>query len=200
MTTAEHQHEPMADNGTNAPGKGWQRLRLVGWSLAAVILLLPAIAMLYTNEVNWAPGDFVAAAVILGGTGLLFELAIRRSRDNAYRWGVLVALATALLITWINAAVGIVGSGANPANVLYFLLPLIAFAGCWMAGFRAKGMSIALFATAAAQALVTLFAIQFNWSGGEERALMIMVINVVFIVLWSGSALLFRRAAGHGAH
>ena len=111
---------------------------------------------------------------------------------------MLVALATAVLVTWINAAVGFVGSGANPANVLYFLLPFIAFASCWGAGFRAKGMSTALFTTAAVQALITLLAILFSWGGGEEGTLPILGINAFFIALWCGSALFFRRSAERG--
>lgn len=52
-------------------------LHKAGLSLAAALLLLPAIAMLFTNEMSWGPGDFLAAALILGGVGLGLEGAAR---------------------------------------------------------------------------------------------------------------------------
>lgn len=184
----------------NTHGRWWTRLRIVGWSLAALILLLPLIARLFTDEVHWSPGDFLAAGLLLGGTGLLFELALRRSRDDAFRWGALVALATGLLLAWSNAAVGIVGAGANTANALYFAVLAIGLSGCWVAGFQAKGMAVALFATAAAQALVTGLAVLFNWGRSADPIAPLLGINAFFVVLWIGAALLFRRSAGRGAH
>ena len=82
-------------------------LRKAGWSLAAGLLLLPAIAMLFTNEMNWGPGDFLAAALILGGVGLGLEGAARQHGRSRLAV-VLAALATGLLV-WVELAVGIVG-------------------------------------------------------------------------------------------
>ncbi|MBS1581608.1 MAG: hypothetical protein JST66_05330 [Bacteroidetes bacterium] len=184
----------------NGNERFWGRLRLVGWSLAALILLLPLIARSFTDEVHWSPGDFLAAGLLLGGTGLLFELALRRSRDDAFRWGALVALAAGLLLAWSNAAVGIVGAGANTANALYFAVLAIGLSGCWVAGFQAKGMSMALFATAVAQALVTGLAVLFNWGRSADPIASLLGINAFFVALWIGAALLFRRSAERGAH
>jgi hypothetical protein len=38
----------------------------------AVILLIPAIAMQFTDEVRWTPFDFLAAAALLISSGLVF--------------------------------------------------------------------------------------------------------------------------------
>ena len=43
-------------------------------ALTAALLLLPAVARLYTTEVNWGPGDFVAAAALLFGAGMALLL------------------------------------------------------------------------------------------------------------------------------
>jgi hypothetical protein len=51
----------------------------------AFILLLPLVAMQITDEVDWSLADFVLAGVLLGGTGLLLELAARKPRNIAYR-------------------------------------------------------------------------------------------------------------------
>ena len=49
-----------------------QNKRLIGIVLTvALLLLIPFIAMQFTNEVKWSLPDFVAAGVLLLGTGLL---------------------------------------------------------------------------------------------------------------------------------
>jgi hypothetical protein len=53
--------------------------RLMGIVLTVVVLLLiPLIAMQFTNEVNWTLFDFVVAGVLLLGTGFICELVIRK--------------------------------------------------------------------------------------------------------------------------
>jgi hypothetical protein len=52
----------------------------------ALILLLPLVAMQFTDEVNWGVADFVFAGALLGGTGLLLhQLAARKAGNVAYR-------------------------------------------------------------------------------------------------------------------
>jgi hypothetical protein len=51
----------------------------------ALILLLPLVAMQITDEVHWGLADFVLAGVLLGGSGLLLELAVRKPGKIAYR-------------------------------------------------------------------------------------------------------------------
>ncbi len=53
--------------------------------VTAAILSVPLLAMLFTDGANWGLGDFVLAAALLGGTGLLLELAARRPAGIAYR-------------------------------------------------------------------------------------------------------------------
>lgn len=73
----------------------------------AVTLLLPLVAMQFTNEVDWGVADFVVGAVLLFGAGLTFEL-LRRKRSNlTYRVAVGAVVASALLLVWANLAVGI---------------------------------------------------------------------------------------------
>lgn len=188
----------MAENGMNTNGKWWNRLRVVGWSLAAVLWLLPFVAQFFTDEVQWGLGDFIFAAIILGGTGLLFELALRLSHDNAYRMGALLALAATFLLVWSNAAVGFVGSGANTANVLYFVMLALPFVVGAATGFKARGMFITMILTAVVQAAITVFAFATDLVQEDERGA-ILGINAFFVMLWVGSALLFRRAAERSA-
>lgn len=76
----------------------------------AVLLLIPALGMLLSDEVAWGPGDFVAAAILLAGSGLTYELATRRLGRRAHRIAVGLLLAAALLAVWTELAVGIVGN------------------------------------------------------------------------------------------
>ncbi|WP_227496555.1 hypothetical protein [Massilia litorea] len=87
-------------------GKSLLRIALV----TAVILLVPLVAMQFTREVNWTLGDFVVAGGLLMGTGLLFDLAVRKIRTQKARLITIGAIALGFLFVWTELAVGIVGS------------------------------------------------------------------------------------------
>ncbi|MCS0615050.1 hypothetical protein NX783_20120 [Massilia kyonggiensis] len=72
------------------------------------ILLVPAVAMRFTNEVNWGPGDFLAAGALLAGTGLAYVLAKPRIAGRPGRLLLGGLLALGLLLVWAELAVGIV--------------------------------------------------------------------------------------------
>lgn len=82
------------------------RVRIVGWGLAACLLLTPLIAMQFTREVAWGPGDFVVAAGLLGGAGVGLELAARLRRP-LHRVAVGLAVVAVALLVWAELAVGI---------------------------------------------------------------------------------------------
>jgi hypothetical protein len=88
-----------------------QNKRLFGILLTATLLLLiPVIGMQFTNEVKWELNDFVAAGVLLFGTGLLCELVMRKVKKTGHRIALCVVLLTALLLVWVELAVGIFGT------------------------------------------------------------------------------------------
>ncbi|RLD23927.1 MAG: hypothetical protein DRI70_08770 [Bacteroidetes bacterium] len=86
-----------------------KRLKLILLTVA-FLLLLPLIAMQFTDEVNWTPFDFVVAGVLLLGTGLIFDLVIRKIKNIKYRIAFSVALLVAFLLIWAELAVGIFGT------------------------------------------------------------------------------------------
>ena len=73
----------------------------------ATLLLIPLIAMQFTDEVHWTLFDFVAAGVLLLGTGLMCELAIRKINNPKYRIAACAVLLVLLLLIWAELAVGI---------------------------------------------------------------------------------------------
>lgn len=51
----------------------------------AVILLVPLVAMRFTDEVNWSLNDFVMAWILMAATGFAYRLATRRTGNLARR-------------------------------------------------------------------------------------------------------------------
>jgi hypothetical protein len=85
--------------------------RLLGIILAvAFLLLIPFVAMRFTDEMKWGPFDFIIMGVLLLGTGLLCELALRLITKIEYRIAACAALLGALFLIWAELAVGIFGS------------------------------------------------------------------------------------------
>ena len=162
---------------------------------AAFILMLPLLAMQLTDEVRWGVADFLVAGALLVGTGLLFELALRKSGHIAYRAAAGVALAAALILVWLNLAVGVIGTENDRANLMYLGVLAVAAIGVVVARFRPQGMARALFATAVAQASVAAVALSFGLGAPASGPLEILALNGFFVALFAGSALLFRYAA-----
>jgi len=172
------------------------RWRIAAWSAAALILLLPLIAMGFTDQVNWSLADFVFAGGLILGTGIAFEVALRKSRATTYRVAVGVALVAAFLLVWLNAAVGLIGSEDNDANLLYGGVLAVGVLGAIAARFEPRGMAVALFATAAAQVLVAAIALAARLGAeGPKWPVDLLALTGFFVVLFAGSGLLFRNAA-----
>ena len=74
------------------------------------LLLIPLIAMQFTDEVNWGPLDFVVAGVLLLAAGLVIDLVLRKVKNTNYRIANIIALLIALLLIWAELAVGIFGT------------------------------------------------------------------------------------------
>jgi hypothetical protein len=173
---------------TNSDGqRGWGWVRPLAWSCAAALILAPLIAMQFTSEVNWTAGDFLFAAFLIGGVGLALELAVRISSSWSYRAAALVGLAAGFFLIWANAAVGYIGSEDNPYNRVFLGVVAIAFAGSLVAGFRPKGMAIAMLAAGIAHALAGGYGFPDDPRTGP--------ITLVFVAMWLASARLFQRAA-----
>ncbi|MEX0750388.1 MAG: hypothetical protein WD359_06220 [Dehalococcoidia bacterium] len=165
-------------------------------TVAAIILLLPLLAMLITDEVVWGPVDFAVAGALIVGTGSMYELAARKAGDMTYRAAAGVALATALVLVWANLAVGIIGSEDNPGNLMYVGVLAVGIIGALIARFQPHGMARVLFATAIAQALVAAIALMAGMHQDPGSSVSeILNVNGFFVALWVGSALLFLRAS-----
>lgn len=75
--------------------------------ITGLLLLVPFIAMQFTDEVNWTAGDFVVMGTLLLIVGFVFELIVRRVKDKDRRFVAAVVLLLAFLYVWAELAVGI---------------------------------------------------------------------------------------------
>jgi hypothetical protein len=76
---------------------------------AAAVLMVPLIAMQFT-QVDWTPMDFVAAAVLLIGAGLMYVLPARLLGTKGARIVLGVVVAIMFFLLWAELAVGIFDS------------------------------------------------------------------------------------------
>jgi hypothetical protein len=176
-------------------------LRLIGWTVVGGLLIAPAIAMRFTDQVQWTISDFVFAGIVLIGAGGIAELAVRASGAWSYRFGAGLAVLASALLLWFNGAVGIIGSEDHPANILYLGVIIAAFVGAVASRFRAAGLALAMASAAALQVIIGVVAVWRGWGEGSENwPRPVIVLSIVFGLLWLASAALFRRAAvGHRA-
>ncbi|NQU28693.1 MAG: hypothetical protein HQ528_10420 [Candidatus Marinimicrobia bacterium] len=152
--------------------------------------------MQFTDEVIWDLADFAVAGVLLFGAGFTYELIARKAGNIAYRSAVGIAVAAALLLMWMNLAVGIIGNEGNIANSMYLGVLAVGIVGALISRFRPHGMARALFATALAQILVAVIALVTGLgSSAPIWPLDVLIATGFFVTLWVGSALLFRRAS-----
>jgi len=175
---------------------GARRWRVAGWLVAAVLLLLPFVAMQFTREVNWTASDFAIFGIMLFVPAAVFDALTRRVRGRAYRLATGLALGTAFALVWVNLAVGIVGSEDDPANLTFAAVLATLVGGAALARVRPLGMARALLATALAQVGVAAAVLAANLHGGDViQARVLVAATVVFALLWLLSAALFWRAA-----
>lgn len=78
--------------------------------ITAGILLIPLIAMQFTEEVDWGVFDFIIIGSLLVTTGLIYEFAIRKVNSAMYRGVLAVILLATLLLIWAELAVGVFGT------------------------------------------------------------------------------------------
>ncbi|MEO8375400.1 MAG: hypothetical protein ABI471_09250 [Sphingomonas bacterium] len=159
-------------------------------------MLAPLIAMQFTSEVAWDLADFIVLGTLLLGVGAAYEFLARKTGNIAYRLAVGLTLAGLFLLVWLNAAVGIIGTEQNDANLTFVGIIAVGVIGAIAARFQAVGMARTLVAMGLAQILVAAIALIGGLgSTGPAWPNDVLGLTGVFTALWFASALLFRRAA-----
>lgn len=75
-----------------------------------MLLLIPYIAMMFSDEVKWTLFDFIVAGILLLGAGLTLEFILRKVKTSKNRITLCIALFLVLFLIWAELAVGIFGT------------------------------------------------------------------------------------------
>lgn len=78
--------------------------------VAELVLLVPLVAMLFTDELDWGVADFIIVSILLAGIGVAAQLIINGVKNNSRQVAKGVVLAAAMLLIWAELAVGVFGS------------------------------------------------------------------------------------------
>lgn len=170
------------------------RLLLAALLVPALLLVVPLVAMRFTDEVNWTRSDFIVAYVVLAGAGLAFRFLFRRAADPLARLAAMAAVGSTLFMTWVNLAVGLVGRENHPANAMYLGVLAIGLGGALAARFQPRGMARTFGAMAAAQLLVPTLALLVWRVEPVIPVARVFGANGFFALLFAATALLFRSA------
>jgi hypothetical protein len=76
----------------------------------AVILCIPIIGAMVSQEVEWSLFDFLIALFLLSAFGLAIELIFQRLTAIRWRRFALAILLLLMVLIWGELAVGIIGS------------------------------------------------------------------------------------------
>jgi len=178
------------ESAGNRGGRRGDRWRVAVWGAAALLLLVPLLAMQFADEVKWDAADFIVFGAMLAVACGTFELAARMTGSGTYRAAVGVAVVMAFTLVWMNLAVGLIGSEDNPANLMFGGVLAVGIVGAVLVRFRPAGLARVLSATALAQGLVAAIALM-----GDSPAAETVGLNGCFAGLWLLCAWLFRKAA-----
>jgi hypothetical protein len=163
------------------------------------LLLIPLVGNVTVEGWNWKWNDFIFAYVVFAITAFVYRLIVSRKPANlVYKLAAGLAVAAGFLITWLTAAVQIIGE-ENPGNILYGGVILTGLVGVGLARFKPAGMARAAFVTAGVNFLVPVTAALFwpaDFNPGVEK---VFILNGVFVAMFIVSGLLFRHASGQTA-
>ena len=75
-----------------------------------VVLAIPLIAMQFTDEVSWGPGDFLIMGGMLFIAFLFIDLVNRRSIPGGSKFALTLILIFGFGLVWAELAVGLFGT------------------------------------------------------------------------------------------
>ena len=167
--------------------------------ITALLLSIPLLRSLFAGEWGWDVRVFLlvgGVGTLLFSMGMACQMVIRKLGTTVYRVAVGVALVAEFGLVWGNFVQA--ADDVNRAAMLYLSVPLVGIIAAATARFRPDGMARALFVTALAQALVLVIVLMVRnpavtpWTAAVLRG---FGGNAVNLMLFVGSALLFRKAA-----
>jgi len=80
------------------------------YSSAAIVLMIPLVAMQFTTEVNWTASDFLIMGALLFATAFVVDLILKKVKTFRSRLILVFGILALLILIWAEMAVGIFGS------------------------------------------------------------------------------------------
>jgi hypothetical protein len=71
------------------------------------LLLIPAVAMMYTDAVDWSPLDFMVMGAMLIAVGWAINWSVQYIPNKAVRRVVLALIIGLFLLLWMELAIGL---------------------------------------------------------------------------------------------
>jgi hypothetical protein len=161
--------------------------------ITVIILMVPLVAMQFTDEVRWSVADFIVMGALLFGTGMLLLLVLRQSAHIAYRAAMGLAIGATLFMIWANLAVGLIGSGPNPGNLMYIAVVAILLIGIYLSRFKIAALERVMFITAVSLVMLAIIALLANMHQYPGSSVMeIIGVNLFFATPYIVAGLLLR--------
>ncbi|MFZ4568696.1 MAG: hypothetical protein ACOYND_06635 [Bacteroidota bacterium] len=85
------------------------RLKIILISIT-VILTIPVLGKLFTDDFQWALPDFFIAAILLYGTGIMIDFILRKVQKKSHKIALNGLILLVLLCIWAELAVGLIGT------------------------------------------------------------------------------------------
>jgi hypothetical protein len=164
--------------------------------VTVAILMVPLVAMQFSDHVNWSVLDFLLMGSLIFGTGVLFVLVMRLSSNIVYKVAMGLAIGATFFMVSVNLAVGLIGAGPNAGNLMYAGIIAVLIGGIYMSRFKAAGLERTMYATAFAFVLHTSIALVANMQNYPGSSVMeIIGVNLFFASPYVVAGLLFRYVA-----
>lgn len=171
------------------------RWRLIGWSIPVALLMLPLIAMQFTDEVDWDLPDFIIMGTLMGIAGGGIELAMKLSQNIRYRVAAVLAVLAGFVLIWVNLAVGIIGDDDLPMDLPYFVVMMGGLLGAVGSRFRAAALAVTLYLMVLALVLIAVWVIVSGSVAAHTSSIDVIGITGFFSTLFLVPAMLFQQAA-----
>lgn len=83
---------------------------IIIYSIAAIILAAPFVAMQFTSQVKWNLSDFIIAGILLFFTAFLIDIILLKVSTESRKFIYISIVLAVLFLIWAELAVGIFGT------------------------------------------------------------------------------------------
>ncbi len=80
------------------------------YSVAALLLAIPFVAMKFSSEVRWTLSDFAVGGLLLFSTAFSIDWVLKKFKQQKQRIIICLAVLIIAFLVWAELAVGIFGS------------------------------------------------------------------------------------------